>query len=109
MIRSTLIALFLMTPALASAQQLPRAEDFLGKKSSLSLHEAVYLALQNNLDLRLARARPAISDEVVQEARGAFDPTLSAEYGFDIVTGRNQEGQSLCPVGRVPSATRRRG
>ena len=83
MIRSTLIALLLMAPVLASAQQLPRAEDFLGRKSGLTLHDAVYLALQSNLSLRVARTRPAIAEEVVQEAKGAFDPTLSAEYGFE--------------------------
>jgi outer membrane protein TolC len=83
MIRTLLVAVFLIAPSLAAAQDLPTAEAYLGKESALSVRDAVLLALQNNLDLRVARTEPAIAEQGVRQARGAFDPVLFASYRFN--------------------------
>jgi HAE1 family hydrophobic/amphiphilic exporter-1 len=67
----------------AAAQDLPTAEAYLGKESALSVRDAVFLALQNNLDLQVARTEPAIAEQGVRQARGAFDPVLFASYRFN--------------------------
>ena len=46
----------------------------------LSLREALRLALQNNLDIELARYEPRIADQRVDEAEGAYDPLLFSSY-----------------------------
>ena len=43
----------------------------------LSVEEAVTLALEQNLDLRVERINPLIQDTVVAEARSVYAPTLS--------------------------------
>ncbi len=44
----------------------------------LSVEEAVTLALEQNLDLRVERINPLIQDTVVAEARSVYAPTLSS-------------------------------
>jgi len=78
-----LITLLLMSPALGSAQDVLTAKTYLGKESPISLRDAVFLALQNNLDLQVARTDPAIAAETVEQARGAFDPSLFASHDFN--------------------------
>jgi len=56
--------------------------DYVLQESQITLKEALLLALQNNLDIELARLDPAIAAEGIEQARGAFDPRGSAEYGF---------------------------
>ncbi|MBW2280342.1 MAG: TolC family protein [Deltaproteobacteria bacterium] len=48
----------------------------------LTLKEALRFALQNNLDIELARYQPAISEEVLRGAEGIFDPLLFADYDY---------------------------
>lgn len=43
----------------------------------LSVDEAVTLALEQNLDLRVERINPLIQDTAVAEARSVYAPTLS--------------------------------
>ena len=64
----------------ASRETLAEAPDI---ESLLSLRNAILLALQNNLDIELARIDPAIARESVREAEGAFDIVGSASYGFE--------------------------
>ncbi len=52
-------------------------------EGQLSLREAVLLALRNNLDIELARTEPMIAKEGVEAAKGAYDPVLSGNFGFD--------------------------
>ena len=68
----------------------------------LSVDEAVTLALEQNLDLRVERISPLIQDTVVAEARSVYAPTLSTTLignerdrpagsifdGGDVVTNR---------------------
>ncbi len=44
----------------------------------LSVEEAVTLAMEQNLDLRVERINPLIQDTVVAEARSVYAPTLSS-------------------------------
>jgi HAE1 family hydrophobic/amphiphilic exporter-1 len=83
MIRTLLVAIVLIAPSVAAAQDLPTAEAYLGKETALSVRDAVFLALQNNLDLQVARTEPAIAEQGVRQARGAFDPVLFASYRFN--------------------------
>ena len=46
----------------------------------LTLREALRLSLENNLDIQLARYEPAIADDRVDEATGAYDPLLFGSY-----------------------------
>ena len=69
----------------------------------LSVDEAVALALEQNLDLRIERINPLIQDTLVAEARSAYAPNLSTTLtgherddpagdifaGADVVTRRN--------------------
>jgi outer membrane protein TolC len=52
-------------------------------ESILSLQNALLLALQNNLEIELARGDPALARESVREAEGAFDIFGTAGYGFE--------------------------
>lgn len=52
----------------------------------LSVDEAVTLALEQNLDLRVERINPLIQDAAVAEARSVYAPTLSTT-----VTGDNRD------------------
>ena len=69
----------------------------------LSVDEAVAMALEQNLDLRIERINPLIQDTLVAEARSAYAPNLSTTLsgherddpagdifaGADVVTRRN--------------------
>ncbi len=63
---------------------------------SLTLQEAIQLALQNNLDVQIERFRPEIEQFGLNSIYGAYDPKLSARVvksfrsspgGFDSTTG----------------------
>jgi outer membrane protein TolC len=75
-------AVLLCLPLRAHAEALP-LETVLGSERSLSLQEAIDLALEHNLALRVARAEPAIAGERVGETRGAFDPRLVGSSSFE--------------------------
>ncbi len=75
------LALILLLPLPAAAQS--SAAQILGHEVDLSLDDAVRLALENNLNLEVARTDPAIANEGVRQATGAYDPNLAAFYSFD--------------------------
>jgi outer membrane protein TolC len=69
----------LLSPAVARAIS---PEEVIGRETTISLEEAVELALQHNLDLQVARVDPALSEQQVREASGSFDPLLFAGSDF---------------------------
>lgn len=77
-----LLALLAGLAASPSARAIS-AQDILGKETTLTLQEAIELALANNLDLRVARIEPVLAALRVDEASGAFNPNLSAGSTFD--------------------------
>jgi outer membrane protein len=80
------LAVLIMTLPLASMAQDPDPGD---EGELMTLREAIFLALQNNLDIELARVEPLVAREVVDQAWGAFDPVASAGSEF---------GQTEAPV-----------
>ncbi len=80
---ATLLALSLPLAALAQEPQAPAPTPAPGEELRLSLAEAERLTLENNLELQVARTSPEIAQEVVLQARGAYDPLGFAEYKFD--------------------------
>lgn len=56
------------------------ADQQQGDAELLTLREAIRLALENNLDIELARYEPQIADKRIDEATGAYDPLLFGSY-----------------------------
>ena len=75
-----LFSLLLLLPglALATGPSGPPMQDRV-----VSLKQAVQFALENNLDLDVARTVPLVAHESVVQAQGAFDPIGFAEYSFN--------------------------
>ena len=72
--------LLLVTPARGA--EPPDDGPVVGREVSLSLSRAIELTLRNNLDLQVARTGPWVASEVLEQARGAFDPLAFGEYNF---------------------------
>jgi outer membrane protein TolC len=83
MIPVLVLALLLLMAPVASAQEAPVEEKSAGRTLTVTLGQAIEHALENNLDLQIARTTPQIAEEQLGQARGAFDPLGFAEYGFD--------------------------
>jgi outer membrane protein TolC len=48
----------------------------------LTLRDAVAAALENSLDLEIARTNPEVAAEQLLQARGVYDPTMFLDHGF---------------------------
>jgi outer membrane protein len=78
----------------------------------LSLGEALEGALTRNFTIQASRLDPAIALEAVRARQGAFDPILSAEYGYTNVDHPARRGDSedaslsLGLAGVLPTGTR---
>jgi outer membrane protein TolC len=81
--RFTGIAASICLLALPQAARAISAEDLIGSNTIISLDEAVALALQNNLDLEVARIEPALAEQRVREASGSFDPEFFGDADFE--------------------------
>lgn len=55
-------------------------QDTSGLLRRLSLDDAVALALENNLDIRVERLNPQIQDVEIADARSAWAPTFATGY-----------------------------
>ena len=64
----------------------------------LSVDEAVTLALEQNLDLRVERLNPQIQDLGVVEARSAYTPTVSTTFQTN---NRNSPTQNIFSGGEI--------
>ncbi len=69
------------TPAVAAAPEV-ETDDDRDPGDLLTLREALRLALENNLDIELARYQPALAEELLRAADGVFDPLLYADYDY---------------------------
>jgi HAE1 family hydrophobic/amphiphilic exporter-1 len=78
-----LIALCLLAPRLALFAQAPARVGVGPQQRRLTLHEAVQLALQSNLEIEIERANTATAGQLLKAARGAFDPTLRWTPGIE--------------------------
>ena len=50
----------------------------------LSVHEAVALSIRNNLDVEVERFAPEIAETESDGAWGAYDPTILADFAYDV-------------------------
>lgn len=66
----------------------------------LNLGDAVALAIQNNLDVEVARYAPAIAIAEREAAWGAYDPLLSADMGYDVRKSPNTFGLNAASSNR---------
>jgi outer membrane protein TolC len=55
----------------------------------LSIAEAVALSIRNNLDVEVRRFEPLIAETDKEGAWGAYDPTLSANAGYEVLKSPN--------------------
>ncbi len=76
-----------LAAAAPSAAQVPPSEE---DGVRLSLQQCLETALQNNLDLVIARKSPQIAEQGVDGADAAFDPALSAEASANGFKGEPQ-------------------
>ena len=72
-------AVLLLSPQIARAVS---PADVLGQEVELALSDAILLALEHNLNLAVARTDPAVANQAVRQATGAYDPTLFADFNF---------------------------
>ncbi|HUF48390.1 MAG TPA: TolC family protein [Vicinamibacterales bacterium] len=68
---------------------------------NMSLEDAYAVALENNLDLKVARMNPQGVDYQLQGARAAFDPRLTGTYNYNNAT--TTSNFSIDGVSRVSS------
>lgn len=76
--------LFAAATPLSAQQQTPPAAvapQPTGPVQSLTIEQAVELALRNNLGLQIERLNPQIEDETIAQARAGYLPTLRATFG----------------------------
>ncbi|HSU91092.1 MAG TPA: TolC family protein [Sporolactobacillaceae bacterium] len=66
-----------ISPENVISERYMRSED--PNARGLTLKEAIYIALQNNPNLKATELDPVASMETVREANGTFDPNLSAQ------------------------------
>jgi len=76
-------------------QMIGDAQELLAERdpatvATLTLREALYVALQNNLDIRVEQFGPELADADVQSAEGAFD----AELYFSFTHAENTDPQT---------------
>jgi HAE1 family hydrophobic/amphiphilic exporter-1 len=78
-------------PAAALAAQTPAADPYVVGQArppvpdgagirDMTLEQAIDIALENNLDLKVARMNPQIQDYSLVQARAAFNPTVNASF-----------------------------
>lgn len=94
-------------PATDQAQQAERyvvgqakPPDTPGRQvEPMSLEDAIARALQNNLDLEVARMNPQSVDYQIRSARAAYMPTFSGSYSYSNSSSRSEN--TLDGVNRV--------
>jgi outer membrane protein len=67
-------------PGTAPAGPTPGAPPPLSGQLALSLEEAIAMAIENNLDVQIARFDPLIAEEQHVAAWGAYDPRAAAQF-----------------------------
>src|SRR5215831_15759181 len=84
-----LLIVLLLTPALEASAQTPVADSArpeperrvgvqTSKRVSLTLREAVMMALENNRDIEIERLNTQMNESGLRAARGVYDPALTA-------------------------------
>lgn len=82
-------ALYVSRISVATDGDLAPDAEIVRNGRPLSLAEAVALAIRNNLDVEVERYAPAIAEVESEGAWGAYDPTLSADMGYEVSKSPN--------------------
>lgn len=69
----------------------------------LTIDEAVALAIQNNLDVEVARYGPLIAEADKDGAWGAYDPTLNSDFEYDVTKSPNTFNLNSAAINRERS------
>jgi outer membrane protein len=76
--------------------QIDLGSDLMGRddtaRVAMTLKQAIQLAVQNNLDLQVARMRPAIADTQLTQAQAAFDAVLYSNFEWTNLDTPNPGG-----------------
>ena len=86
---SVLAAFVLLTIQSAPAQTAPAqtTESRVGvnaaKRVSLTLREAITMALENNRDLEVERINVQLNELDLRASQGVYDPTLMTNFAYD--------------------------
>jgi outer membrane protein len=79
----------LLLPSATAAQQPPpvtaappSSSELQGPVRTLTIEDAVELALRNNLGLQIERLNPLIEDESIAQARAPYSPTLNSSFSL---------------------------
>jgi outer membrane protein TolC len=91
---SLLLGAALLTPVFDAAAQTPAVESTrqeperrvgvqTSNRTSLTLREAVMMALENNREIEIERLNSRMSDFDLRAAKGAYDPALTAGVFYD--------------------------
>src|SRR5215475_288275 len=89
-----LLIVVLLAPAFEASAQTPAAESTrpeperrvgvrTSKRVSLTLREAVMMALENNRDIEIERLNAQMNEFDLRAARGVYDPALTAGVFYD--------------------------
>ena len=93
-VRAIGLAIFLLS-SVARADEAPEpppagppagtvmSQPALGSELRISRDDAIRLALENNLNLIIARTGPELAQQQVERAGGAFDPQLYLDHEFE--------------------------
>ncbi len=85
-------------PAKPAPASSGAARPTLHGELSLSLEDAIRMGLENNLDVEVVRYSPYIAYEDVEQAWGAYDPELFADFAYQSIQLENSfqiTGQTL--------------
>ena len=97
----------LITQPLAMSPEVPdtRVGITPGQKAELTMQNAIALALQNNLDIEIARQDVSSAQYSLFSARGPYDPVLGSAINYQGVTSANTSINQF--GGATPSLTDR--
>ena len=74
-----LVMIGAMLISFADAQEIQPSQQDTRKQLFISLEEAISIALQNNLEIRIEQYNPEIKREDINNAEAAFSTEVSAE------------------------------
>jgi HAE1 family hydrophobic/amphiphilic exporter-1 len=88
---SLLLTVALLTPAFEAAAQTPerRVGVQTSNRKSLTLREAVMMALENNRDIEIERLNARMNEFDLRAAKGVYDPSLTASVVETIQRAEN--------------------
>jgi len=85
---------------MALSSDLEPGAQIVAEGRPLSISEAVALSIQNNLRVEVERFAPLIAEADSEGAWGAYDPTVSADMGYQVIKSPNTFSLNTAPSNR---------